>query len=69
MRAARSSGDRPYSKERIVNRKQLPIIEEAPLIVAGFAVAAAASLAATALLGTVRLTMHVCGLDRPAASH
>ena len=50
--------------------KQLPLIEEAPLIVAGLAVAAIGAVAYAAVLGTTRAFFHVTGLDhRNAATH
>ena len=49
--------------------KQLPLIEEAPLIVVGLAVASAAALAAAALTATARVVMRLTKLDRPTPAH
>jgi hypothetical protein len=49
--------------------KQLPIIEEAPLIVVGLTMAAAAMLGAAAIAGTTRVFLRLTGLDRPAPAH
>ncbi len=49
-----------------MNKKQLPLIQEAPLIVFGFVVATAATFTAAALLRTVRIAMRLTGLDAPA---
>ena len=49
--------------------KQLPLIEEAPIIVVGLAVASAAAIAAAATAGTVRVLMRLTGLDRPTPAH
>ena len=49
--------------------KQLPLIEEAPIIVVGLAVASAAALAAAAVAGTARLFLRLTRLDRPTPAH
>jgi hypothetical protein len=49
--------------------KQLPLIEEAPLIVAGLVVATAAIIAAAAIAGTTRVVIRLIGLDHPAPAH
>lgn len=51
-----------------MNSKQLPLIEEAPLIVAGLAVAAVGAVAYAAVLGTTRVVLHLAGLDRSTAA-
>jgi hypothetical protein len=49
--------------------KQLPMIEEAPLIVVGLTVATAAILAAAAIAGTARVFLRLTGLGRPAPAN
>ncbi|MEO8898792.1 MAG: hypothetical protein ABI352_05000 [Candidatus Dormibacter sp.] len=50
--------------------KQMPLIEEAPLIVVGLAAAAIGAAVYGAILGTTRVVLHVVGADHKApATH
>jgi hypothetical protein len=50
-----------------MNKKQLPTIGEAPLILLGLVVATAATFTAAALLRTVRIAMRLTGIDTPTS--
>ncbi|MDQ6855736.1 MAG: hypothetical protein M3Z57_01515 [Candidatus Dormibacteraeota bacterium] len=52
------------------NNKQMNLIEEAPLVAVGFAVAAVGALAYATALGTSRAVLYLTHLDRRApAAH
>ena len=57
-------------KEKTMRTKQMPLIEEAPLIVLGFAAATIGAAAYAAVLGATRVVLYVTGADREApATH
>ncbi len=45
-------------------RKQMPLIEEAPIVAVGFAVAVVGAAAYAAALGTSRAVLYLTHLDR-----
>ena len=50
--------------------KQIPLIEEVPIIVVGLAAAAVGAAVYGAVLGTARVALHVSGQDhRSPATH
>jgi hypothetical protein len=51
-------------QEKTMRTKQMPLIEEAPLIVVGFAAATIGAAVYAAVLGATRVVLHVIGADQ-----
>jgi hypothetical protein len=53
-------------ERRTMRTKRMPLIEEAPLIVIGFAAATIGAAVYAAVLGATRVVLHMTGTDHEA---